>query len=142
MRELLLIALFLSGCAAAPANGPPEIRYGQDECSRCRMIVDQPRFAAATRLGEEVRVLDDLGELFEPPGLRPGELAWVHDAESQQWIDARSAYYVRCEGLKTPMGYRFLATGSAPQAELLAARYRGRILRFEQARAEIEGESQ
>ncbi|MEW6277667.1 MAG: nitrous oxide reductase accessory protein NosL [Candidatus Eremiobacterota bacterium] len=136
MKRLLLL-LLLAGCSAAPA-GPPEIRYGEDECSRCRMVVDDPKFAAATRLGEEVRLFDDLGELFESP-LREGEEAWVHDADTGRWVEARKALYVHCWGLKSPMAYGILASESLPQAEVLAARHKGKILRFQETEAEARG---
>ncbi len=131
MRKLLLALVLLTGCAASRPAGPPEVHYGQDECSRCRMLVEDAKFCAGTRLGEEVRVFDDLGELFEKP-LREGELAWVHDYDSQAWIDARTATYIRCPGLKSPMGYGVLACREPAQAAVLAARYKGEVLTFKE----------
>lgn len=131
MRTMLLVLLLLTGCAGSPPAGPPEVRYGQEECSRCRMIVGEERFCAATRLGEQVRIFDDLGELFEQP-LARGEQAWVHDEESLEWIDARTASYVSCPGLKTPMAYGFLACRQPARAALLAARHQGKVLTFQE----------
>lgn len=129
MKKLIIALMLLSGCAASRPTGPPEVHYGEDECSRCRMIVGEPRYCAATRLGEETRVFDDLGELFEQP-LRPGEEAWVHDDGTAAWIDARTACYVSCPGVRTPMGYGFLACKDAAEAAVLAARYHGKVLTF------------
>ncbi|OUC08222.1 hypothetical protein RY27_10265, partial [Litorilinea aerophila] len=46
---LLFLALsgILSGCARVSAEpAPPEIRYGEDICQECKMIISDPRFAA------------------------------------------------------------------------------------------------
>lgn len=129
---LLLSLLLFAGCSAAGPTGPPEIRYGEEECSRCRMIVGEPRFAAAARLDQEVRIFDDLGELFETP-LQAGEQAWVHDAESGAWIDARAATYVRFSDLKSPMGYGLLAFADQARARVRAASQGGTVLSFQQA---------
>lgn len=131
MRHLILALLLTTGCAASGPVGPPAVHFGEDECSRCRMIVGEARFCAATRLGDEVRIYDDLGELFEQP-LRPGELAWVHDHETEAWIEARKASYVLCEKLKTPMGYGVVAFAEPARASVFAARNAGKVLSFEQ----------
>lgn len=132
MRTLILTLILLTGCAASNPAGPPDIRYGEDECSRCRMIIGEVQYSAATRLGQEVRMYDDLGELFEQP-LRAGEQAWVHDSASQEWIDARTATYVHCPGLKTPMAYSLLAFREPAAASLAAGRYQGgQVFTFDQ----------
>ncbi len=44
----LALALLAAGCAQGTAEiKPPEIRYGEDVCVECKMIISDPRFAAA-----------------------------------------------------------------------------------------------
>jgi len=117
----VLAALWLAaaaiGCggAAEPA-GPPEIEWGERECDRCRMILSEPRYAAAAVAdGGEVAVFDDLACLAA--WVRAGDAVpqriWVHDHSSGEWIDARSAAYERRPDLVTPMGSGLVALRSA-----------------------------
>ena len=43
---LLLLAWLLAGCGGAEeVVAPPEIRYGEDVCTMCNMLISEPRFA-------------------------------------------------------------------------------------------------
>lgn len=101
-----LLLLFAVACATSPA-GPPEVRWGVDECSHCHMIVGEPRFAAVARgpAGEEAR-FDDLGCAvgWHTGGDRRGWRLWVHEAGGERWLDAAAARFVRDDRLATPMG--------------------------------------
>jgi copper chaperone NosL len=58
MAWLVLVALiFLAACNSGPElDEPPEIRYGEDTCSRCLMIINEARYAASYVTGTgEVR---------------------------------------------------------------------------------------
>jgi copper chaperone NosL len=42
-----LSVMLLAGCVQGSATpAPPEIRYGQDVCADCNMIISDPRFAS------------------------------------------------------------------------------------------------
>ena len=72
MRGLLVLAGLLAACGSPDPEAPPEIAYGLEECSHCRMIISEERFAAATRTaGGAVARYDDVGCLL--PSWRPGE---------------------------------------------------------------------
>ena len=63
----LIFGLFLlTACARdGDAPRPPEILYGQDLCTQCGMVIDDPRFAAASLLNDgEVLKFDDVGEML------------------------------------------------------------------------------
>ena len=49
---ILPILLFLLAACAQGATelNPPEIRYGEDVCADCNMIISDPRFASAYAL--------------------------------------------------------------------------------------------
>jgi copper chaperone NosL len=130
----LAAALALSACSKENAGGPPKIRYGEDVCADCGMIISDERFAAAvTPPGAAALLYDDIGDLLKArsesaaPASAP---AWVHDAESKQWLPAEKAWYVRDEKVMTPMG-----SGIAAYATEAAAKARGTPLTWAQLTA-------
>ena len=43
----LLVGLFLAACGSGTdLEEPPDIRYGEDVCQRCAMIINEARYAA------------------------------------------------------------------------------------------------
>ena len=110
MRNSLGIAVLLAcaGCGADPSR-PPSIRYGEEACARCRMIISDDRFAAAlVTSGGETLKFDDIGCLVDHEAGRqspPGTTYWVRDSAGGDWLDARAATYVRSVTVPSPMGY-------------------------------------
>ena len=101
-------------------SGPPAIAYGRERCEQCGMIIGDARFAAAARQGSTIRRFDDIGCLIRHSGavLASGRArGFVHDADSETWIDAPHAWYVRTPAIRTPMNY-----GIAAYADNAAAR--------------------
>ncbi len=130
----MLLAL-LSACSE-PQTGPAEVRWDRDICERCRMVLSDPHFAAQIRYfppgkRSQVAKFDDIGcavlWLREQPWKDdPKTEIWVADYRNKNWIDARSASYVR---LKTsPMEY---GLGAQPESTPGA-------LTFDQAIAHID----
>ncbi len=132
---LLSILLVSMGCQASPPlDKPPDIRYGEDACDQCRMIISEPRFAAAyvTPQGE-VRRFDDIGDmvLFLLDQQEEGTL-WVHDYETEDWLKADQAFFVISQALYTPMGYGVVALGDEERAKKLAAENQGEVVSFKE----------
>lgn len=131
--------LLALGCGGgAPGEAPPEVVWGADECSHCRMIVSDPRHAAVARsgAGEEAR-FDDLGCLVEHlrRAADEGWTAWVRAEGEEGWRPAEDAYYLRLPDLVTPMGSGLAAF--AGEAEARAAGLPGaEPLTFEELLAE------
>lgn len=129
-----LLCLLVTGCAAgASIDDPPEILYGQDECERCRMIISDARYAAAYMTeGGEVRRFDDIGGmvLYHIENEEDVHLFWVHDFESEVWVNAEEAYFVKGRGLETPMGFGIAAFNSHSEAEEMAAEHDGDVSTF------------
>ena len=105
--------LGLSGCSGDPGTGPAEIKWDRDACERCRMVLSDRHYSAQVRVfpeGKRSKVFDfdDIGcatlWLEEQPWKDdPRTEIWVTDHRTGQWIDARSATYVK-EKI-TPMEY-------------------------------------
>jgi len=56
----LLISILPAGCQKG--QGLPKIRYGEETCDHCRMIISEDRFAAAYRLNSGlIKKFDDIG---------------------------------------------------------------------------------
>ena len=137
---LLTIWLTLLGLAAcaqgATEAAPPEIRYGEDVCAECNMIISEPRFAAG--LAYELSpgryqslAFDDIGEMLIYADKHPEQsiVQWyVHDYDGEEWLDATTAHYVFSNQLQTPMAHGVAAFASKAAAEKLAAELEGDIL--------------
>jgi copper chaperone NosL len=145
---MLMIVSLLGACGgkAVDPDKPPQIVYGEDVCDQCHMIISDERFAAGlvveTAPGEyESRIFDDIGNMFTYAVQNGTDLSvityWVHDYNSQEWIEARSAHFVRSEGIHTPMGYGVIAVKQQPEAEALAQEWEGEVLSFEQVRVQL-----
>lgn len=110
-------------------SGDPVIKYGQENCARCRMTISDAKFAAAWRdpSGKE-KHFDDIGcmvlamrDAAPPEGAR----FWVHDYESEAWLDAATASYAISKGIDSPMAYGIAAAATTQAAQALAARFDG-----------------
>jgi copper chaperone NosL len=123
VRNTFLATALLLVAACGQADGPPEIAYGRDICDRCGMIISEPRWAAAYRLpdGAEYK-WDDVGALLvdaQQRGELEGATVWVHDFESEVWLDAPTATYVVGAALVSPMAYGVAAFAEEERADAL-----------------------
>jgi copper chaperone NosL len=132
--RLGLVAAFLvpAGCED---DGPPTVRYGQEGCAHCRMIVNDDRFAAAlvTPAGDALK-FDEVCCLVDYLAANPNaaKAEWVRGYRSGQWHDPRQALFVHGPRLQTPMGSGLAAVPTREQADALAAELNGRVLRYDE----------
>ena len=135
LLALGLLAL-AAGCTARDPLAPPEIRYGEDVCAECGMIISEPRFAAGLVLGPaggEALAFDDIGDMLAWARAHPeAEVSrwWVHDYASEAWLDARAASFVRAKALRTPMDHGLAAFAEPGAAAAMAAELGGEVLGF------------
>lgn len=143
LARLLLAALaigavlWVAACApAASKPQPPQIHFGEDMCADCGMIINDARFAAAYTVDQgsgryQSLIFDDIGDMLhhmqQNAGLQ-GVNWWVHDYDSQEWIDATSAWFVHSDQVKSPMNHGLAAFATQAAAEKLAAGTSGQVL--------------
>ena len=132
---IMLTLLSLASCQSAPDfDQPPEIRYGEDSCDRCLMIINEARYAAAyITVDGETRRFDDIGGMLVYTSEQPEDVAvfWVHDYETEEWLKAETAVYVMDNELITPMGFGIIAFATHERAETFRQEHGGMIVDFE-----------
>jgi copper chaperone NosL len=129
----LALAALLGGCGKLDLSQPPNIRFGQEACAYCRMIISDERFAAAmVDEGGEVLKFDDIGCLVqhEAEHLRPGGVSWVRGFEGRSWLRAREATFVYSARVNSPMNHGLAAFSDAQAAGELANEPANRTMRF------------
>jgi copper chaperone NosL len=124
-----------AGCGQADISRPPAIRFGEEACAHCRMIISDERFAAA-RVDPDGETLkfDDIGCLveYEADDLPPAAAYWVHDFKGPEWLPARAAIFVHSANVASPMGHGLAAVPTPEAARELAADPASRTLRFDE----------
>jgi len=138
-RSILSVAvatfafLTLAGCEAKTQP----IRYGQDECTGCKMTLANPRYGAEliTAKGKVLK-FDDLNCLLtfqKQAATTPAPRAFIIDSNHANiFLPAEQTYFLQHERLRTPMGSHLAAF--ATETELETARSQlgggGKILRW------------
>lgn len=124
---ILLIAVAGSGCS----NKPADIHYGSDECTHCKMMITDNRFAAqlVTDKGKAYK-FDAIecmsGYLEDHPELRPVTSGWIQNFDQPgTWIPAAKSYLVQSEVIRSPMGAHILAFSSEKARENHLNTYKG-----------------
>ncbi len=131
--NLILVGLLLVACSSGPdLETPPDIRYGEDSCDRCLMIINEARYAAAYVTDDgETRRFDDIGGMVAYTQEVSEEVAvfWVHDFDTEEWLKGEAAFYVAGDQA-TPMGFGIVAFTDQDRAEAWAAKMNGVIMTF------------
>ena len=121
--------MMLFGCSGQ--DELPSIVADRTACSNCKMLISEPAYATAFRVGDNDLIFDDAGcmldELSSDGSIKPDKI-WVKDMNTDQWIEAHAAHYAYSKALKTPMGFGYVAFSSTPHADASAAKVNGLVL--------------
>ena len=140
----LILLLVLAACAQGTTEiKPPDIRYGEDVCIECNMIISDPRFAAGyaheIAPGRYASIpFDDIGDMLAHAAKHPEHqiVAWyVHDYASKEWLDAAQAAYVFSSQVQSPMASGLAAHATRTAADAMAAELGGEVLDWEAVQA-------
>lgn len=105
------------------------------------MVISEARFASATVLKDgAARKFDDIGDMMMYHMDRPDQQVaayFVHDYNTEAWIRAEPAFYVHSDGIKSPMGHGLAAFATKADAEAYATKAGGRVLNFDEMRADV-----
>lgn len=133
---LSVLALLAAGCAqGTTAITAPEIRFGEDVCVECKMIISDPRFASAYTYEispgrYENALFDDIGDMLVYADRNPEHNVvawWVHDYNTKEWVDGTKATYMFSHALQTPMAQGTAAFAAAESAQALADQLQGEV---------------
>jgi len=132
LRVLIAVAAVVGlGCAGG-AVGPPRIEIDRTACAHCGMLVSDAVFSSAYRIDDRpARVFDDLACLvtdLRRTGRVGAATVWVHDAANGEWMDGRTAAFVRSPSVRTPMNGGVLAYRDEAAARRAAAAPEARVL--------------
>lgn len=107
---LALLGLFLIGCDNKAALEPKKVHWDRDMCERCKMVLSDRKFSAQAINPQTGRkyYFDDIGCAIlwfreNKISWENEAILWVNDAQSGEWIDAKTAFY-DTENI-TPMAY-------------------------------------
>jgi copper chaperone NosL len=139
---LLVISFAVIGCQKeSDLDRLPEIIYGQDICAECSMIINEARYAASyVTMDGDVRLFDDIGGMLAH-NARANEavhIFWVHDYETEDWLNAEQATFVLDRGVNSPMGWGVIAFANTEVATAYTAEHTGVITTFAALQEEIK----
>ena len=138
----LMVAIFVfAACGRGEGKiQPAEIHYGEDLCAECGMIISDPKFASS--ISKEIGAgryqtvaFDDIGDMLAYLDKHPEEkvVGWfVHDYETEEWIDATTAFFVVSEEVKSPMNHGIAAHAQKSAAEAMAQKSDGQLFTWQE----------
>ncbi len=113
--DLFAVMLFVPGlvaCSTESSTGPVDVRWDREVCIRCSMAIGDPHYSAQIRGGESQKTaiykFDDIGCAIvwlnqQSWKDNSGTEIWVNAAGNGDWLDAKTAFYVKNHN--TPMDY-------------------------------------
>jgi nitrous oxide reductase accessory protein NosL len=128
---LILMAVFISACGNDKATGVVEVKWDRDACDRCQMMLSERNFAAQIRVFPEgkrskVYKFDDMGCAVlwlqsddvqaKKYGADPKTEIWVNDYQTKQWLNAKTAWYIKVQA--SPMNYGLGALAKKSEAAM------------------------
>jgi copper chaperone NosL len=135
------MAMVLAGCQPGEAQAaPPTIRYGEDTCSNCGMIINDPRFAAGYAVEIEPGrfnslAFDDIGDMLGKARQDTEQTIvayYVHDYSSEEWVDADQAHFVVSREILSPMGSGIAAHATAEAAAAMASDLQADVMSWDE----------
>ncbi len=130
----LLLAIVIVGCqSGSKLDQPPSIRYGEDPCDECFMLINEERYASAYVNNQgQARRFDDIGCMLIYHNDNQEDVAffWVKDFNTHKWLRVDNAVFIRSDSIHSPMGFGIIAIENENAAKDVQEKYPGKIIRF------------
>jgi len=137
MKVLLFftsIIIMLYSCS----NEPKPIRFNEDECAYCRMIISDQRYGSEFLTTKSKAYKFDSVECLsaylqeQKPGSKDVHSLFTIDFYNPEiFIDATQAWYLHSELLKSPMGLNLTAFSNKEIAQTVKNVYPGELIRWQ-----------
>lgn len=132
----LFIVIYIGCRSGGNLDQPPTIQYGEDPCDECFMLINESRFAAGYVTNDgQTRRFDDIGCFLQYHKKHQESVAyfWVTDFNTQKWINANKAFFVKSDSIQTPMGFGIIAFENEKTArDIFPSQNQDQILKFPQ----------
>lgn len=136
--QWLLLSLFAGFLGGGCTPSPAPIRFGQDNCANCQMLVMDAHFGA--------ELVTDKGKIYVFDSIEC--LAWYSTSDKMppdqihsRWVtvfdatgtlaDAATAFYLSSENLRSPMGLNLSAFSDENTARSFQQNHGGEVLRWD-----------
>ncbi|GAB1462119.1 nitrous oxide reductase accessory protein NosL [Pedobacter sp.] len=139
---LLTVVLFFISCGN---EGPEPINYNRDACEFCKMTISESRFAAQLiTVKGRVYKFDDLQCLLQYDQTNkevPVKNYYIANfSANKALIDAKSAYFVKSETLRSPMGGNVAAFAEQKTAAAYASKNQTDIVEWKDLNNTVQTE--
>lgn len=134
-----LISLIWIGC-----NQQPEaIRYGQDACAHCRMIIADEKFGSEliTQKGKIYKFdsIECLAMYWNQFSKNDIHSLWVTDFKNPgQWVRADQAQFLQSSNVPSPMGMFLSGYSGDYDAQSMQKQFDGDVLNWQQVVTRVE----
>ncbi|HSG31690.1 MAG TPA: nitrous oxide reductase accessory protein NosL [Thermodesulfobacteriota bacterium] len=131
---LISLILFVLSCSKESELLPVEIKYGQDLCAACSMIISEKQYSAQYILSDgSIKKFDDIGCMIEHLKQEKNErgnisAVFVRDYIHKNWINTDIAHFVHSNKIITPMGHGIAAFGTKEDAKNIETEIKGEYL--------------
>lgn len=120
------------------SNVPKPIHFNEDECDYCRMIISDQRYGGElmTNKGkaykfDSIECLSAYVQEQKPGSQDVGMLLSIDFNNPEKFIDARTAWYLHSDLLKSPMGLNLTAFSNEELAQTVKNVYPGELVRWQ-----------
>jgi copper chaperone NosL len=135
LSRAILLGLLLFWTACGSPSYAPVALSAEDMCAFCKMALSEKQYAAEFIIKDgEAFKFDDLGCLvnYIASKKNQAEIAafYVMDYETQQWVKAETAFFVKSDRFHTPMSGGIIAYQDRAKAEAAAAAKQGKLMNW------------
>ncbi len=138
VKNTIALSLLLAGVLAGCSTGPEPIEYGVVKCDHCQMLIMDAKFGSelVTTRGKAYKfdAVECLAEYLLTGPIKAENIhsLWVSNFEPPHgFMNAKTAFYLKSEKIKSPMGLGLSAYSSEARADEFRRQYGGEVLTYE-----------